>query len=259
MLSKNKIKHFRSLRLKKYRDKYQEYLVEGEKIIKGLIECKYPLVKQLIGTEQWLKDNYKDEICRPEDIFIVSEHEISKISSFKTPAKVIAVLYIPEQSVNKDNVINGISLVLDKIQDPGNLGNIVRIADWFGIENIFCSHDCADRFNPKVIQATMGAFMRVNVWNVDLKELLEEYSSIPEFTVYGTFLNGESIYEKDLEKRAFVVMGNESKGISKKYIPYIKSRLFIPNYAAQAGGVESLNVSAATAVVCSEFRRGKNI
>ena len=259
MLSKNKIKHLRSLSLKKYRDKYQEYLVEGEKIIKELIECRYPLVKQLIGTEQWLKDNYKDEIYRPEDINIISEQELSKISSFKTPAKVIAVLNIQQQAINKDNIINDISLVLDKIPDPGNLGNIIRIADWFGIENIFCSRDCADRFNPKVIQATMGAFMRVNVSYVNLKELLEEYTSIPEFTVYGTFLNGESIYEKDLGKRAFIVMGNESKGISKKYISYIKSRLFIPNYAAKAGGVESLNVSAATAVVCSEFRRRKKI
>ncbi len=259
MLSKNKIKHLRSLKFKKYRDKYQEYIVEGEKIIKELLECKYPYVKHVIGTDQWLKDNFKEVTGRPENILTVSERDLSIISSFKTPAKVIAVLHIPEQSINKDIVINDISLVLDEIQDPGNLGNIIRIADWFGIENIFCSHDCADRFNPKVIQATMGAFIRVNVWNVNLKELLAEYSSVPEFTVYGTFLDGESIYKQELAEKAFIVMGNESRGIAEKYTPYIKSRLFIPHYPVRAGGVESLNVSAATAIICSEFRRRKKI
>ncbi|UCH15811.1 MAG: RNA methyltransferase, partial [Bacteroidales bacterium] len=257
MLSKNKIKHFRSLRLKKYRDKYQEYIVEGEKVINELLGCKYPHVKHVIGTEQWINENFKDKSYPPENILTTSGHDLSKISSFKTPPGVIAVLHIPEQTFNKDIVNNDISLVLDKIQDPGNLGNIIRIADWFGIENIFCSHDCADRFNPKVIQATMGAFMRVNLWNVNLTELLEEYSSIPGFNVYGAFLEGESIYEQELGKSAFIVMGNESRGISKNYIPYIKSRLFIPNYSARAGSIDSLNVSAATAVICSEFRRRK--
>ena len=255
MLSKNKIKHFRSLRLKKYREKYGEYLVEGEKIIKELIDARYPLLKQLIATRQWLKDNYRNEIYPPEDILIVTVYELSKISSFKTPGEVIAVVRIPDHIINKAVIINDISLVLDKIQDPGNLGNIIRIADWFGIKNIFCSHDCADCFSPKVVQATMGAIMRINVYYVNLKDLLEEYTSVPGFTVYGTFLSGESIYDKDLDTRAFIVMGNESRGISKSYISYITTRLFVPKYAHQTGSVESLNVSAATAIVCSEFRR----
>jgi TrmH family RNA methyltransferase len=255
MLSKDKIKHFRSLRLKKFREKYGEYLVEGDKIIKELIDSKYSLVKQLIATRQWLKDNYKYEIYPAEVIKVVSLYELGKISSFKTPGEVIAVLRIPEQTINKAAVINDLSIVLDKIQDPGNLGNIIRIADWFGIKNIFCSHDCADCFNPKVVQATMGAIMRINVYYVNLKDLLEEYTSVSGFTIYGTFLRGESIYDKDLEKRAFIIMGNESRGISKSYMPYIKSRLFIPKYTYQSGSIESLNVSAATAIICSEFRR----
>ena len=255
MLSKNKIKHFRSLRLKKYREKYGEYLVEGEKIIKELIYGKYPFVKQLIATQQWLKDNYKDTVYPPEVILIASKYELSKISSFKTPGEVIAVLHIPEQTINKAAIINDISLVLDKIQDPGNLGNIIRIADWFGIKNIFCSHDCTDCFNPKVVQATMGAIMRINVYYVNLKDLLEEYISVPGFTIYGTFLDGESIYDKDLGKRALIVMGNESRGISKSYAPFITTRLYVPKYEHQPGSAESLNVSAATAIVCSEFRR----
>jgi TrmH family RNA methyltransferase len=255
MLSKNKIKHFRSLRLKKFREKYGEYLVEGDKIIKELIDSKYSQVRQLIATKQWLKDNYKYETYPAEVIQVVSVYELSKISSFKTPGEVIAVMRIPEKPINKAAVINDISIVLDRIQDPGNLGNIIRIADWFGIKNIFCSYDCADCFNPKVVQATMGAIMRINVYYVNLYDLLKEYTSVPGFTVYGSFLSGESIYNKDLEKRGFIVMGNESRGISKSYMPYIKSRLFIPRYAHQSGSVESLNVSAATAIVCSEFRR----
>jgi TrmH family RNA methyltransferase len=255
MLSKNKIKHLRSLRLKKYRDKYGEYLVEGEKIIKELINTGYSKLKQLIVTRQWLKDNYKDGIHSSDLVLTVTEHELSKISSFKTPGKVVAVMSIPEHIINKDDIIKGISLVLDKIQDPGNLGNIIRIADWFGIKNIFCSHDCADCFSPKVVQSTMGAIIRINVYYVNLKDLLEEYNSVQGFTVYGTFLNGESIYDKNLAEKAFIVMGNESRGISKSYMPYITTRLFIPKYTHQAGSVESLNVSAATAIVCSEFRR----
>jgi TrmH family RNA methyltransferase len=255
MLSKNKIKHFRSLRLKKYREKYGEYLAEGEKIIKDLMECKYAGIKQLIATEQWLKENYEERIYPIENILIASEYELSKISSFKTSGKVIAVLQIPEHTVNKAAIEKDISLVLDKIQDPGNLGNIIRIADWFGIKNIFCSADCADCFNPKVVQATMGAIMRINVYYVNLKYLLQEYSSYSGFPVYGTFLKGESIYDKDLEKRGFIVIGNESRGISKGIISYIKTRLLIPKYENQPVSVESLNVSAATAIVCSEFRR----
>ena len=255
MLTKSKIKHLRALGLKKYRDRYKEYIIEGEKIVKELIESKYPLLNQLIATEQWFKDNYKENIYPPESIYTINYYELYKISSFKTPGKAIAVLRMPEHNINKNDIISSLSLVLDTVQDPGNLGNIIRIADWFGIRNIFCSYECADCYNPKVVQATMGAIIRIKICYVDLKDLLEKYSSLPEFTVYGAFLHGEPIYNKNLEKKAFIVLGNESKGISERYLPYIKSRLFIPNYDHNNRGVESLNVSAAAAVICSEFRR----
>jgi TrmH family RNA methyltransferase len=255
MLTKNNIKHLRSLELKKNRDRHKEYIVEGEKIIKELIRLKYPLVKQIFATEQWFKDNYKEDIHHREAVCSVSDYELSKISSLKTPGKVIAVLRMPGHNINKDDIISSLSLVLDTVQDPGNLGNIIRIADWFGIRNIFCSSECADCYNPKVVQATMGSIIRVNIYYVDLKDLLEEYSSIAEFTVYGTFLQGEPVYNKNLEEKAFIVLGNESKGISERYLPYIKSRLFIPKYNRDSIGVESLNVAAAAAVICSEFRR----
>jgi len=255
MLSKNKIKHFRSLRLKKYRDIYKEYIVEGEKIVKELIKLKYPLVKDLIATEQWLGDNYKENIYPQEAVCSVNDNELSKISSFKTPGKVIAVLRMPEYNIDKNDIIAGLSLVLDTVQDPGNLGNIIRIADWFGIRNIFCSYECADCYNPKVVQSTMGAIIRVNLYYVDLRDLLEEYSSIPDFTIYGTFLKGDPVHNRNLDKKAFIVLGNESKGIAERYLPYIKSRLFIPKYDPNNSAVESLNVSAAAAIICYEFRR----
>jgi TrmH family RNA methyltransferase len=255
MLGKNKIKYFRSLRLKKYREKYREYLIEGDKIIRELIDAEYPLMKKILATKRWLNNNYKNDIYPPEIVHLVSDYELGKISSFKTPGEVIAVMSMPEHTIDNNTIINNISLVLDKIQDPGNLGNIIRIADWFGIKNIFCSGDCADCFSPKVVQATMGAITRINIHYVDLRNLLEEYAAFPEFNIYGTFLKGESIYDKDLGNKGFIVMGNESRGISESCIPYITTRLFVPKYTQQSGTVESLNVSAATAIVCYEFRR----
>jgi len=209
------------------------------------------LAKEILG----LGDNYKENIYPQEAVCSVNDNELSKISSFKTPGKVIAVLRMPEYNIDKNDIIAGLSLVLDTVQDPGNLGNIIRIADWFGIRNIFCSYECADCYNPKVVQSTMGAIIRVNLYYVDLRDLLEEYSSIPDFTIYGTFLKGDPVHNRNLDKKAFIVLGNESKGIAERYLPYIKSRLFIPKYDPNNSAVESLNVSAAAAIICYEFRR----
>jgi TrmH family RNA methyltransferase len=255
MLTKNRIKYLRSLALKKYRDRYKEYMVEGEKIVRELIEMQYPLLKQLIASEQWLQKNYKGTILNNENICIANYNELAKISSLKSTGKAIAVLGMPEHVINRDIVVNGLSLVLDTIQDPGNLGNIIRIADWFGIRNVFCSGECADCYNPKVVQSTMGSILRVSIHYVDLKDLLEGYSSIPGFEIYGTFLSGKPVYGENLAKKAFIVLGNESRGISKRYLPYIKSRLFIPQYGSKSAYAESLNVAAAAAIICSEFRR----
>ncbi len=255
MLTKNRIKYLRSLALKKYRDRYKEYMVEGEKIVRELIKMQYPLVRQLIASEQWLQENYTGTVPASENICIANDNELAKISSLKTPGKAIAVLGMPEHVIDRNNVVNGLSLVLDTIQDPGNLGNIIRIADWFGIRNVFCSGECADCYNPKVVQATMGSILRVGIHYVDLKDLLEDYSSIPGFAIYGAFLKGKPVYGENLAKKAFVVLGNESRGISKRYLPYIKSRLFIPQYGSKSGYAESLNVAAAAAIICSEFRR----
>jgi TrmH family RNA methyltransferase len=255
MLTKNRIKHLRSLALKKYRDRHKEFMVEGEKIVRELIKMHYPLVKQVIATEQWLQENQAETIFTRENICIANDNELARISSLKTPGKAIAVLGMPEHIIDRDSVVNGLSLVLDTIQDPGNLGNIIRIADWFGISNVFCSGECADCYNPKVVQATMGSILRINIHYIDLKNLLEEYSSIPGFKIYGTFLSGMPVYGEELSKKAFIVLGNESRGISDRYLPYIKSRLFIPKYMGKSAYAESLNVAAAAAIVCYEFNR----
>jgi TrmH family RNA methyltransferase len=255
MLTKNRIKYLRSLALKKYRDRHKEYMVEGEKIVRELIKMQYPLLKQLIASEQWLQENYTEAVLTRENICIANYNELAKISSLKSPGKAIAVLGMPEHVIDRDSVVNGLSLVLDTIQDPGNLGNIIRIADWFGIRNVFCSSECADCYNPKVVQSTMGSILRVSIHYVDLKDLLEDYSSIPGFEIYGTFLSGKPVYGENLAKKAFIVLGNESRGITERYLPYIKSRLFIPQYGSKFAYAESLNVAAAAAIICSEFRR----
>lgn len=255
MTGKNKIKHLKSLKIKKYRDIHGEYIIEGEKIISELLEYNPHMIKELAATEQWLKNSSIKNINVIKDIITVSQSDIKKISSFKTSGDVMVVLQIPEYQVIKTEILTNVSLVLDKIQDPGNLGNIIRIADWFGINNIFCSVDCVDCLNPKVIQATMGAIIRIKVHYLDLKELLEEYSSVPGFRIYGTFLKGRSIYDQSLDNKGFIILGNESKGISAEYLPYIKSRLVIPKYASNGNSIESLNIAAAAAIVCSEFRR----
>ena len=144
-------------------------------------------------------------------------------------------------------------LVLDDVQNPGNLGTIVRLADWFGIEHIFCSKGCADIYNPKTVQATMGGIARVQVHEADLPELLSRLDK--DIPVYGTFLDGENMYGKELENRGLIVMGNEGKGVSKEVEAFVTERLYIPNYPEGRETSESLNVAIATAIVCAEFRR----
>ena len=145
-----------------------------------------------------------------------------------------------------------LSLVLDGVQDPGNVGTIVRIADWYGIQNIFCSYDCADMFNPKTVQATMGSIARVKVIYTDIIAFIDKCNNLP---VYGTFLRGKNIYKESLSNNGLIVMGSEGKGISSEVEKLVTDRLFIPNFPTDSKSSESLNVAVATAITCSEFRR----
>jgi TrmH family RNA methyltransferase len=184
----------------------------------------------------------------------VTDEELRKLSFQETPQQVLAVFRQPTYAVDVNEVAKReLCLVLDDVQNPGNLGTIVRLADWFGIEHIFCSRGCADIYNPKTVQATMGGIARVKTHYVNLPEMLSRLDK--DIPIYGTFLDGENMYQEPLDPRGLIVMGNEGKGVSAAVEAFVTERLYIPNYPAGRETSESLNVAIATAIVCAEFRR----
>ena len=246
MLSKNKIKFIRSLEHKKFRNESDCFLAEGNKLVSDILpyfECEC-----LITKSSWLAT--QGNISAKE--IIIGENDIERASLLKTPQDVLAVFRRPQYYLERESLKNELSLVLDGIQDPGNLGTIIRLADWFGIKNLICSPDTADVFNPKTIQASMGAIARVRVFYKSLPEWLDEMENIP---VYGAFLEGENIYTENLTSSGLIIMGNEGNGISASVEKRITKKLYIPSYPPEVESSESLNVAVATAIVCSEFRR----
>ncbi|HNV51770.1 MAG TPA: RNA methyltransferase, partial [Tenuifilaceae bacterium] len=206
-------------------------------------------IKELYYTTEWKGNNLSKSIHSE----LISTEEMKKISALSTPSQVFAVLEIPGYRINDIDFSNELVLALDTIQDPGNLGTIVRLADWFGINSIICSHETVDIFSPKVVQSTMGAITRVKVVYCDLKkELTRIKSKVP---IYGTFMEGSNIYETELNPKGVVVMGNEGNGISADIEKLVSQKIHIPSFAKDRNNVESLNVAMATAIVCSEFRR----
>lgn len=247
MISKNKIKFIRSLEQKKFRKENGVFLAEGNKLVSDLsnfFNCKI-----LVATQQWMDTN--KDIIADEKIY-VEKDELSRTSLLKTPQDVLAVFEIPSYTLSMDCPKNELCLALDDVQDPGNLGTIIRIADWFGIKNIYCSHGTADAFSPKTVQATMGALARVKLHYCNIKELISSLNDVP---VFGTFLDGDNIYNNTLSSNGLIVMGNEGNGISKEVSELINRRILIPNYPQGNETTDSLNVAVATAIVCSEFRR----
>lgn len=250
-LTKNKIKYIQSLKNKKDRDIYGTFVAEGDKIVLDLL----PKMKcqALHATTDFIEKNNLSAFHDIEELIEVSKSEIERVSFQKNPQQVIAVFYQRKPSYDKMQLPHQLSLALDGIQDPGNMGTIIRLADWYGIENVFCSKDTVDIYNPKVVQATMGALSRVDVYYVDIVSFLQSVSK--EMPVYGTFLDGEDMYKTELTQNGIIVMGNEGKGISPDVEKVVSHKLFIPNYPVGRSTSESLNVSVATAIICSEFRR----
>lgn len=251
MLSKNKIKFVNALFLKKNRDEQQLFCAEGEKCVTELIktfECK-----TLIATNEWLLTH---ALPAEEIISVETTEEIKKVTFFKTPSPVTAIFKRENHQLTHDTLQNNLVLVLDGVQDPGNMGTIVRIADWFGIRHVVCLEQTVDVYNPKAVQATMGALARVKMHYVTKAELFTLIkhckTSIP---VYGTFLEGENIYSAELTQNGIIVMGNEGNGISDEVKAHVTRKLFIPSYPQGCPTSESLNVAIATGIVCSEFRR----
>ena len=255
MISKNRLKYVRSLEMKKYRKAEGVFVAEGHKLVGDLLdvfECRY-----LAATSDWLSANaawVERQRKRGVEVDEVTDEELRRASFQETPQQVLAVFKQLTYEVDVNEVARKqLCLVLDDVQNPGNLGTIVRLADWFGIEHIFCSKGCADIYNPKTVQATMGGIARVQVHEADLPELMSRLDK--DIPVYGTFLDGENMYGKELENRGLIVMGNEGKGVSKEVEAFVTERLYIPNYPEGRETSESLNVAIATAIVCAEFRR----
>ncbi|MDR1729841.1 MAG: RNA methyltransferase [Prevotellaceae bacterium] len=247
MLSKNKIKQILSLARKKERDETLLFVAEGNKTVTDLL----PLFRcqTLVVTEK-----FRETLpgFQAEEIIIATKEEIKKASQLNTPQSALAVFYQQEYTLDVTSLKDKLSIMLDTIQDPGNLGTIIRIADWFGIEEVICSSETVDVYNPKTIQATMGAVGRVRVHYCDLCNLLDEIPGVP---LFGTFLQGKNIFCDYLPPNGILLMGNEGNGISPQLESRVTEKLFIPNFPIGRKTSESLNVAVATAIACSEFRR----
>ncbi|MGN8057551.1 TrmH family RNA methyltransferase [Pedobacter sp. 22163] len=248
MLSKSQISFIKSLHQKKYRKEHGLFIVEGIKSIKEFFQSSYQIHTIFYNSEQY---NLLPKLPANINLFEVKNAELDKISALQTPQGFLALIHIPKnRELALTALKNQFTLVLDGVQDPGNMGTIIRTADWFGFKNIICSADCVEVFNPKTVQATMGSLARVNIYEADLPALLAE-NTIP---VFGALLDGESIYKTQWGAEGLVILGNEGKGISAEVIKKINKPVTIP----RIGEAESLNVAVSAAIFCAELVRVRN-
>ena len=240
MITRAEILDIKALANKQGREDLGAFIAEGEKLVDEIRNSSLR-IRRILQTKPIFAEGE-----------LISEKEMERISQLKSANSVLAVVELPKHKLALANPTKNLILCLDRIQNPGNLGTIIRLADWFGISYIVCSEDTADCFNPKVVQATMGAILRVRVHYTNLAAWLASHK---DACIYGTFLEGENIYNAELEKAGVIVMGNEGQGISAEVAKCVSHKLLIPPYPADRCGSESLNVAVATAVICSEFRR----
>ncbi|MDV6168931.1 RNA methyltransferase [Flavobacterium sp. DG1-102-2] len=240
MVSKNQIKTITGLQQKKYRKQHKLFFAEGIKVVQELLNSNFEL-HQLFTTQDIFKavPDSKTEF--------ITEAELKKISALATPNACVAIFVMPEEKTVPDS---GLIVALDDVRDPGNLGTIIRLCDWFGISHLVCSEQCVDVYNPKVVQATMGSLTRVNVVYTGLDEYLQK-TALP---VFGTFMDGENIYSESLPENGIIVMGNEANGISQAVENRVGHKIAIPRFG-DLQQTESLNVATAAAIILSEFRR----
>lgn len=255
MIGKNKIKLIKSLALKKFRLKESSFLAEGDKNIQEVLNSDYR-IKELFATPEFLASHLK-LVAKVQRITETTSEEIKKASLLKQPQNALAICEIPQQP-GIPQKLNGFYLFLDGIQDPGNLGTIIRTCDWFGIDYLFCSPDTTDVFNPKVIQSTMGSFTRVKTIYTAFHELLPLLTK-NQIPVFGTFLEGKNIYTENLPENALVVLGNEGRGIRDDTALHILHQLTVPAFGKKGKKAESLNVAVTSGIICSEFARRKVI
>ncbi|MGM0377419.1 MAG: TrmH family RNA methyltransferase, partial [Bacteroidota bacterium] len=251
MLEKAQKKLITSLSQKKYRDKHGLFVAEGPKLVHDLLTSGMTPEILVSGHDNSFFPHLTDTTV----LHTVDEAELKKLSFLKTPQGVLAVFKKPAQTFHFGDHANDLTLCLDGIQNPGNMGTILRLADWFGIPWIVCSPDSADVFNPKVVQASMGSLSRVAVHYTRLTEFCHDSSTQLQLPVFGTFMEGENIFSTQLPDKGLIIMGNEGQGIRPETEETVTSRLSIPDFGSASTGMESLNVAVATAIVCAEFRR----
>lgn len=248
MLSKSQISFIKSLHQKKYRKEHGLFLVEGIKSIQEFIHSSYQIHSIFYNSEQ---SNLLPKLPANINLFEVNNVELGKISTLQTPQGFLAILHMPkDRKINPKSLQNQFTLVLDGVQDPGNMGTIIRTADWFGFDKIICSEDTVEAYNPKTVQATMGSLARVEIYYENLPLFLES-NNLP---VFGALLDGQSIYKTDWGNKGLIVLGNEGKGISSEVISKINNPVTIP----RIGAAESLNVAVSAAIFCAELVRVKN-
>ena len=266
MLSKSQIKHINALKIKKFRDEFKEFTAEGSTLVTDLISSPYEIAG-VYALNTWITAN-TDLLGRHKfPVFEADEAEMERITALSSPGPVLAIIRMPVEpglSIEKTDateleqafpgIFNELSLVLEAISDPGNFGTLLRIADWFGIRYVFCSENCVEVYNPKVVQSSMGSVARVKVVYADLSAMIGKLAG--RLPVYGTFLQGEPLYTSRLGQSGLIIIGSEAHGISDQLSAFVTHRLFIPSYGtAGQGKAESLNAAMAAAIVISEFRR----
>lgn len=244
-MTKAEIQFVRSLADKRTRDAEHLFVAEG-----------FKLVDEIRNSELRIRNIYttRDDISGV-DVVLIEKREMERISQLNTASDILAVVEQPRYKLALDSLKGELTIALDGVQNPGNMGTIIRLADWFGVENIICSRECADLYNPKVVQATMGALLRVKVHYVDNLSALLNEARTSGLTIYGTLLDGNNIYHEKLTSEGIIVMGNEGRGLSEECRNTLSHKLFIPPYPADAPTSESLNVAMATGIILAEFRR----
>ncbi len=255
MLSKPTKQFVRSLKIRKFREASRSFIIEGTRSVMDILHSGLT-IHSVYATPAWLQKYHAHLADMTDRCVIISEQEMKAISSLTTPQDVLAVAGIPESILNPAALAGELVLMLDEIRDPGNLGTIIRTADWFGIRYIICSTGCVDVYNPKVVQATMGSIARVQVYYTSLSSFLQHHN--PSLTVYGCLLDGTDIRSARLEQKGIILLGNESNGISPQLLPFVQIKLtipsFIPHPDMSSGGADSLNAAQACSIVCFAFR-----
>lgn len=253
ILTKNTIKEIRALEQRKGRREQHAWLAEGNRMVGDLLVSNTFACRRLVATSEWW-EAHPEFVQVADECYRVTTTEMQRVSLLQAPQDVLAVFDEKRKNIPSD-ASDDLSILLDEVQDPGNLGTIIRTADWFGVRDIFCAPGTADCFNPKVVQATMSALARVRVHYFVLKEEECEWIQSRQCPIYGTFLEGDNIYATRLQTPAVLVMGNEGRGVSPEVAALVTDKLLIPHFANDGLHVESLNVSVATAICLSEMRR----